>query len=111
MTKSKYNNKIIQRKDGKFDSKKEYAIWIQLKHLEKLGQIKNLKRQVPFILIAKSKWGRERKYIADFVFTICDSGEEVIADCKSSYTKKDPVFNLKARIFAEKFGKQITIIE
>lgn len=109
--KGKYHNIIIKTKDGKFDSKKEYSIWLKLKRQEERGLIKDLKRQVPFVLIEKSKWGRERKYIADFVYTDCETGELVVADCKSDATENDALFSLKERLFAEIYDKQIKIIK
>lgn len=109
--KRKYNNKIIHRKDGKFDSKKEYSIWVQLKEKEKKGLIKNLQRQVPFVLIEKSKWGQARKYIADFVYIDCKTDELIVADCKSDATEADPVFSLKSRLFSEIYDMKIKIIK
>lgn len=107
----KYKNIIVKTKDGKFDSKKEHSVWLKLKRQEGMGLIQDLKRQVPFVLIEKSKWGRERKYIADFVYTDCETGELVVADCKSDSTENDAVFSLKARLFAEIYGKEIKIIK
>jgi hypothetical protein len=100
MIKQKYNNKKIERADGKFDSKKEYTIWLKLKRQQELGLIKDLKRQVPFVLIPAqyekvqniSKTGKittkkklieqECKYIADFTYTDLATGEKVVADAK-----------------------------
>lgn len=107
----KYKNIIVKTKDGKFDSKKEHSVWLKLKKQQEMGLIKNLKRQVPFVLIEKSKWGRERKYIADFVYTDCETGELVVADCKSDATESDAVFSLKSRLFAEIYDKKIKIIK
>lgn len=109
--KGKYNNIIVKTKDGKFDSKKEHSIWLKLKRQQEMGLIKNLQRQVPFVLIEKSKWGRERKYIADFVYTDCNTNEIIVADCKSDATESDALFSLKARLFAEIYGQEIKIIK
>lgn len=110
-SKGKYKNIIVKTKDGKFDSKKEHSVWLKLKRQEEMGLIRDLKRQVPFVLIEKSKWGRERKYIADFVYIDCEMGELVVADCKSDATENDAVFSLKARLFAEIYNKKIKIIK
>lgn len=107
----KYNNKIVKTKDGKFDSKKEYSIWLKLKRQQERGLICNLQRQVPFVLMEESKWGQARKYIADFVYTDCKTGELVVADAKSNATEVDPVFSLKARLFAEIYNKEIKILK
>ncbi len=83
---SKYKNKKIKTEDGIFDSKKEYKRWLYLKELEKEGSIKNLQRQVEFVLIPaqKNELGKviERKcsYVADFVYDFMD--EKVVEDVK-----------------------------
>lgn len=83
---SKYKNKKIKTEDGIFDSKKEFNRWLQLKKLEEEGSIKNLQRQVEFVLIPaqKNDLGKviERKcsYVADFVYDFMD--EKVVEDVK-----------------------------
>ena len=109
--KGKYNNKIVYKKDGKFDSQKEYTFWLKLKRQEEMGLIRNLDRQVPFLLIEKSKFGREIKYIADFVYVDNKTNEVIVADLKSNFTEKNQVFRIKARIFAEKYGFEIKILK
>lgn len=107
----KYNNRKIERADGKFDSKREYTVWLKLKRQEEMGLIENLQRQVPFVLIPKSKFGREIKYVADYVYNYSNSEQIVVLDLKSEITEKNPVFKLKARLFAEKYGFEITILK
>lgn len=77
--------------DGiKFDSRKEAERYYQLKFLEKQGTIKDLQRQVKFVLIPtqRDKDGklleRERSYIADFVYTM--HGERIVEDTKGFRT-------------------------
>lgn len=55
----KYKNEVITTTDGKFDSKLEHYRWCELKLLLRARKITNLKRQVKFVLIDKSKYGRE----------------------------------------------------
>ena len=104
----KYGNKTIDSADGKFDSKLEYYRWQELKVLEKVGQIKDLKRQVKFVLIDKSKYGREMSYIADF--TYMQSGNLVVEDTKSKATKTR-VYTIKKRLMAERYGIIIKEVE
>ena len=66
---SKYLNRKTEADDILFDSKKEAQTYVLLKARQDRGEISNLARQVPFVLIKKSKYGRTIKYIADFVFT------------------------------------------
>ena len=109
--KTKYNNTKVKTKYGTFDSKKEYSIWLMLVKKQKLGAIKDLRRQVPFTLIDKSEFGREIKYICDYLYEDCKTGEIVVCDAKSDYTEQNPVFQLKARIFAERYKTKITILK
>ena len=85
-----------------FDSKREANRYAELYILEKAGEIKDLKMQVPFVLIptqydkdivtkrGKIKRGKtlERAcvYIADFVYQTKD-GETVVEDTKGCKTK------------------------
>lgn len=88
-----------------FDSKKEASRYIQLSMMQKAGIIHDLKLQVPFVIIPKSRYGRAIKYVADFVYKAQD-GREVIEDVKGM---KTTVYRLKKRLMAE-LGKEITEI-
>lgn len=91
-----------------FDSKKEAKRYAELKLLERAGFIRDLKRQVRFELIPSfdvdGKHYRPTLYIADFVYTDCKTGAEVVEDCKGYRTD---VYRLKAKMFAHKFGVSI----
>lgn len=100
----KFKNKTITTADGKFDSNLEYCRWCELLTLQKIGQIKGLERQKKFVLIDKSIHGKEITYIADFVYF--DGGKYVVEDTKSSATKT-PLYRLKKRLLAERYGIKI----
>lgn len=102
----KFNNVIVFEGKEKFDSKKEYGRWNELRLLETQGIISNLKRQVEFILVEKSRYGRKRVYIADFTYWM--DGEYIVEDVKSEITKKDRIYRYKKRDMAEKYGIIIT---
>lgn len=108
---NKYKNKKVISDGKKYDSKKESKRAIQLKTMEKLGIIKDLKEQVPYILqekfILNGKTVREIKYIADFVYIIVETGEEVIEDVKGIRTE---VYRIKKKMFMYKYKKEITEI-
>ncbi len=106
--KPKYGNQTLITADGKFDSKLEYYHWQELKLLEKAKQITDLKRQVKFVLIDKSKYGREISYMADF--TYIQGGKLVVEDTKSTATKTR-LYCLKKRLLAERYGILIKEIE
>ena len=87
-----------------FDSRLEAKRYAQLKLMERAGAIKNVKCQVPFVLIEKNENGRAIKYVADFVYE--ENGQMVVEDTKGI---KTPVYRLKKRLMQEKYG--ITIKE
>ena len=99
---SKYLNKKTVVDGITFDSKKEADRFISLRLEEKEGKINKLQRQVPFPLIRKSQYGREIRYVADFVYY--RNNEMIVEDVKSAYTRKNPVYRLKKRLMAELYG-------
>ena len=107
---NKYYSKKISADGMIFDSKKEFKRWNELRMLEKSGQIRDLKRQVKFVLIPAQrepdtigpKGGikpgrlleREVAYIADFTYLQplpfadeADTGVLVVEDTKGMRTK------------------------
>lgn len=87
----KYRNKKVRTEDGlTFDSRAEYRHWQHLCWRLKAGEIRDLRRQVPFelapgVLVA----GRRRpplRYFADFVWVDSATGEEVVEDVKGAST-------------------------
>ena len=121
---SKYHSKKIKAPDGEiFDSRKEYKRWCDLTLLERAGEIKNLQRQVPYLLVPEqrapsteiykkgSRAGQpkpgpvlERKvtYIADFVYEI--NGETVVEDAKGMRTKE---YVIKRKLMLYRYGIRI----
>ncbi len=92
---SKYYNVKTKSFDGiVFDSGKEARRWEQLQLLLRAGKIKNLQRQVKFVLIPKQcddkgkMVERECSYIADFTYTDTDTGQFVVEDAKGFKTKE-----------------------
>lgn len=114
----KYKNKKITALDGQvFDSRREYNRYIELKMLEKAGHIKELKRQVKFVLIPAQKeettevykkgehkgqlkpgkvLEKECAYYADFTYK--ENGELVVEDAKGVRTK-DYIIKRKLMLF------------
>lgn len=104
---TKYHSKKAEFNGITFDSKHERDRYIELVLMEKAKAIQDLKIQQRFPLIAKSKYGREIYYRADF--TYYENGELVVEDAKSSITRKNPVYRLKRRMMQERYN--ITIRE
>ena len=102
-----------------FDSKREARRWFELTTLEKVGEIKNLRRQVKFELIPTQrepdiigkrggvKHGRvlekEISYYADFVYEDKD-GHVIVEDTKGVRT---PEYIIKRKLLLWRYGIRI----
>lgn len=106
---NKYHNKKVFYDGHWFDSQKEKAWYIKFKLMEKAGEIKNLRLQVPFCLIEtfkrNDKTYRATSYVADFVYTDKEDKLHVV-DVKSKATKTQ-VYQLKKKLMAWKYGIEI----
>lgn len=106
---NKYYNRHVRTSDGiVHDSQREANRWIELKLLERAGQIKNLNRQVKFVLIPKQAeyvgkrvkvLERECSYIADFVYQ--ENGQTIVEDTKGIKTK-DYIIKRKLMLYVHK---------
>lgn len=105
--KSKYHN----RKTKGFDSAKEWRRNQELEALQRAGEISELNRQVPFVLMPSytiadetTRQGfrtvREIRYIADFTYRLKD-GTRIIEDVKGMQTD---VFKLKRKLLERKIA-------
>lgn len=115
---NKYHNKKVMVDDESFDSKKEYRRWVELKILEDAGVIRNLQRQVKYVLIPAQREPetvgqrgrkipgkvieREVAYYADFVYEL--DGELVVEDTKGIRTD---AYVIKRKLLLERFGIRI----
>ncbi len=99
---NKFRNKITIVDGIRFHSGAEARRFGILKLLEKAGQIADLKRQVPFVVIDKPK--RPVKYVADFVYF--ENGVKIIEDCKGCWT---PLAKAKVDLMLEKYGVTVRI--
>lgn len=93
---SKYGN---VRTHG-FDSKAEYARYLELKILERAGKITDLRKQVAYwIIINKIP---VCSYVADFVYE--EDGEEIVEDVKGVRTA---TYRLKKKLLLACLGIKI----
>lgn len=115
---SKYHSHKIKAEGLTFDSRKEYARWKELRLMERAGAIKDLRRQVKFVLIpaqyGQSTTGprggvkkgqlleRECAYIADFVYV--KDGQTVVEDAKGFRTE---AFKIKKKLMLDRYGIRI----
>ena len=109
---NKYRNRKVTVDGITFDSVKEFSRWKELKLLERAGEIYELKRQVPFVVIPvqKDEKGkvieRETKYIADFTYRDRKTNRIVVEDVKSSATKTKE-YILKRKLMLYRHGLRI----
>lgn len=107
---SKYKNRKTTVDGIVFDSKKEAARYQDLRLLERAGEIQDLRCQVPFELVpaqrdAKGKLvERPVKYLADFVYQDCATGERVVEDVKGRRTRD---YIIKRKLMLERHGIRI----
>lgn len=109
-------NKFFAKKvivDGmKFDSVAEARRWRTLTWLQRGGVIKDLQRQVKYIVIPAQYDSNHKmvessmSYIADFVY--CEDGKLVVEDVKGY--KKGPAYQLfvaKRKLMLERYGIRV----
>lgn len=100
---NKYGNRKVNVSGIEFDSRREGYRYAELSLMEKAGVIRNLRRQVKFVLIpsqyteykvegkngkikaVKRLLERECSYVADFVYE--EDGRTVVEDTKGFRTK------------------------
>lgn len=107
---SKYHAKKVTVNGCKYDSKKESKRAVELDYLEKLGKIKDLQKQVRFVLQDgyvnnQGKKIRPISYIADFVYVQND--KKIVEDTKGFRTE---VYLIKKKMFMYKYP-EYTFIE
>ena len=104
---NKYHNKKVEYDGHKFDSHKEQNRYLQLLQLEKLGIIKDLKLQVPYLLLDtiryKGKTYSKTSYICDFQYIDVKTNKVIVEDVKSPATAKDKVYRLKIKMLLSKY--------
>ena len=98
---SKYHSRKVTIDGITFDSAKEARRYGELKLLEKAGEIYDLQRQVPFVVIPVQKdengkvIEREVKYIADYVYMDSRTHKQIVEDVKGCVTE---VFRIKRKL-------------
>jgi len=95
----KYNAKKTVLDGITYASKLEARRAGELAMLERAGAIVGLQRQVPFDLTVNGHL--VCRYIADFTYTMTETGERVVEDAKGILT---PEFRLKAKLMEAIFG-------
>ena len=106
--KSKYHNTKVEYNGIKFDSVREMRHYQLLEYRQKIGEIKELKLQVPYELIPKYKMNdktiRKTTYVADFVYYDTRDNKIHVVDTKGFRTE---TYKLKKKMFEYKYGIEI----
>lgn len=108
---NKYAAQKVEQDGVKFDSKKEARRWAELEARAAAGEIRDLRRQVAFVLAPAVRLDGEKRmkpalrYFADAVYV--EHGVTVIEDTKSAPTRKTPIFRAKKHLMATVLGLQI----
>lgn len=105
---AKYSNVRTEHDGMMFDSKAELKRWLELQILERIGEVKDLKRQVPYLLIPKTprpSGGHEREcsYVADFTYTD-RRGRAIVEDVKGAAT---PEYRIKRKLMLFVHGIEV----
>lgn len=99
---NKYHAKSVVYNGIRFDSKKEAERYKELSLLQRSGYIRDLKRQVPFVLIDKNEKFSRCVYKADFVYK--QNGQQVVEDVKGFITD---VYKIKRKLMYDRYGIEI----
>lgn len=109
---SKYGNRKTELDGLTFDSAAEARRHAELLLLARVGQIRDLRRQVRYELLPPVHFpGIHRKtpgldYVADFVYVDVKTGKEVIEDVKGVETQ---IFRAKRHMMKALLGLDITL--
>lgn len=98
----KFHNKKIKIDGMTFDSQNEYNRWMELKILERAGNISDLHRQVVYLLIPKQPDERQVVYKSDFTYT--EKGKTIVEDVKGVKTKD---YIIKRKLMKQKYPEII----
>lgn len=116
---NKYRNIPCEVDGIRFDSKKEAARYYDLKLLERAGEIRDLRLQVPFELVPPHGKDKGVTYVADFVYqerpkcheSLDKAGyaydwPQVVEDVKSPATRTD-AYTIKRKLMYHIHGIRI----
>lgn len=104
MKQNKYHNKKVTIDGQTFDSQREGERWMELRLMERAGEIVGLNRQVKIELIPKTKLYRACFYVCDFVYFDKREGKTVYEDSKGMKTKE---YLLKRKLLYWRHGIEI----
>lgn len=100
----KYGNRKVTDANGdEHASTKQFRRWQELQLRERAGEIRHLRREVPFALVVSGVL--VCTYIADHVFE--EGAATIVEDVKSPQTRKKPEYRIKLKLMQAIHGIQI----
>ena len=96
----KWRSKYGAIRTNGYASKAEAKRGAELDWLEKRGLIKDLGKQIKFVLIEKDELGSAVHYVADFVYYDVGLAKPIVEDVKGFRT---PLYRLKRRLMWKLF--------
>jgi hypothetical protein len=89
---NKYGAQRVEVDGIRFDSKREARRWAELRHLERAGEISDLRRQVPLILhgkddVLRTRAGRPMRITVDFSYVDNAKDLRIYEDAKGKPTR------------------------
>jgi hypothetical protein len=104
----KYRNVPTVVEGIRFASKAEAKRYVELRWLEKAGEVSSLELQKRYPLVGADGI-KVAVYVADFDYLNPD-GEPVTEDVKSPTTANLRLFRMKAKLFKAQYGREITVV-
>lgn len=110
---TKYRSESVMAEGQRFDSKREYETWVELKQREAAGEIEQLERQVEYPLHAYCVHDgviqgiQVGSYVADFRFVDRRDHQTKVMDAKGYRT---PLFLWKKKHFEREYGLSLHLV-
>lgn len=103
---TKYKNKKVIFDGIEFDSRREFAYYLDFKKLQAAGEITHLEVHPTFVCGVNGM--KVCTYEADFAFK--DKGRKRVIDVKSPATARLPVFRLKKKLVRALYGVDVEVV-
>jgi hypothetical protein len=97
------NRKVTDASGAVHDSTKEFRRWQVLELRQRAGEIRSLRRQVPYALVVNGVLVCQ--YVCDFDYI--EGEARVVEDCKSPPTRKLAAYSIKRKLMMAIHGIQI----
>jgi hypothetical protein len=114
---TKYHNVKTTVEGIEFDSRAEANRYAELRLMEKAGEIRELRRQVTFVLapairvVTSTRTKPALRYIADFTYLDLKHDRYVVEDVKSAPTAQKEAFRIKLHLMKSVHGIDVHLVK